>query len=102
MLKRLSLLALGFLVTVVALLFVATNRQPSDEELSELPLIAATTFPLYDIARNVAGETARVELVLPVGASPHTFEPRPSDLKRLQGANIVYATALDLMTGLIR
>lgn len=55
------------------------------------PLIGATIFPLYDIARNVAGDAVDVVLLTPPGASPHTFEPRPSDLRKLTGAAVVYA-----------
>ena len=34
--------------------------------------VAATIFPLYDLVRQVAGEHAKVVLLVPPGASPHT------------------------------
>jgi len=40
--------------------------------------VVATIFPLADLARNIAGDAVEVACLLPVGASPHTFEPRPS------------------------
>jgi ABC-type Zn uptake system ZnuABC Zn-binding protein ZnuA len=50
------------------------------------PKIAATIFPLYDIARQLAGPVADVVLVLPPGASPHTFEPTPAAIRSLGDA----------------
>jgi ABC-type Zn uptake system ZnuABC Zn-binding protein ZnuA len=50
------------------------------------PKIAATVFPLYDIAREVAGPVADVVLILPPGASPHTFEPTPAAIRSLSDA----------------
>jgi zinc transport system substrate-binding protein/manganese/iron transport system substrate-binding protein len=52
--------------------------------------VAATIFPLYDIARSVAGSVAEVVLVLPPGASPHTFEPTPASVRALSGAQVLF------------
>jgi ABC-type Zn uptake system ZnuABC Zn-binding protein ZnuA len=54
------------------------------------PRVAATIFPLYDIARHVAGPVVDVLLILPPGASPHTFEPTPSRVRALAGAQAVF------------
>jgi zinc transport system substrate-binding protein len=52
--------------------------------------VAATIFPVYDILREVAGSAAEVVLVLPPGASPHTFEPTPATIRALAGAKSVF------------
>lgn len=52
--------------------------------------VAATIFPLYDIVRQVAGPVGDVVLVLPPGASPHTFEPAPSNVRALVGARALF------------
>jgi ABC-type Zn uptake system ZnuABC Zn-binding protein ZnuA len=52
--------------------------------------VAATIFPVYDIARQVAGSVAEVVLVLPPGASPHTFEPTPAGVHALGGAQALF------------
>jgi ABC-type Zn uptake system ZnuABC Zn-binding protein ZnuA len=57
---------------------------------ADRPTVAATIFPLYDIARQVAGPTAAVTLILPPGASPHTFEPTPSQVRALADAQVVF------------
>lgn len=53
-------------------------------------VVAATIFPLADIARNVAGPHAEVVQVLPAGASPHSFSPRPADIVKLQEAKAMF------------
>jgi ABC-type Zn uptake system ZnuABC Zn-binding protein ZnuA len=52
--------------------------------------IGATIFPLYDIARQVAGPVADIVLILPPGASPHTFEPTPAAVRSLAGAHTLF------------
>jgi zinc transport system substrate-binding protein len=89
-------LAAIFLAVMTAflalLIFWPENRPAADAGAGgNAARVGATMFPLYDIAKNVAGDAVEVILITPPGASPHTFEPRPSDLRRLQGAAAVYA-----------
>lgn len=58
--------------------------------------VAATIFPVYDIARQVAGPVAEVVLVLPPGASPHTFEPTPAGVRALGGAQALFVVGYGL------
>jgi len=50
--------------------------------------VATTLFPLQEFAAAVGGERARVDLLLPPGAEPHAWEPRPSDLAKIQKADV--------------
>ena len=61
-----------------------------------LPLTAAADVrvltsikPLALIAREVVGDKASVETLLPVKASPHDYPLRVSDIRRLQRADLV-------------
>lgn len=54
--------------------------------------VVTTLFPLYDFARNVAGEKAEVTLLLPPGMEPHNFEPRPEDIVRISKADLFVYT----------
>ena len=69
-----------------------TDHSPADGELK----VAATIFPLYDIARTVAGDDADVVLITPPGASPHYYEPTPSLLKELQGTSVIFEVGAGL------
>jgi zinc transport system substrate-binding protein len=45
-------------------------------------------YPLYDFARHVAGDRARVLLLVPPGVEPHDWEPTPADVVRLRSARV--------------
>ncbi|MBE0447083.1 MAG: zinc ABC transporter substrate-binding protein [Actinobacteria bacterium] len=60
-------------------------------------LRVVTTFaPLYSFAVNVAGDVASVENLVPVGASIHTFQSRPSDIKKLALADVLIMNGVGL------
>jgi zinc transport system substrate-binding protein len=60
------------------------------------PRVAASIFPLYDVARRVAGDRLKVDLVLPPGHDAHSFDPKPQDVARLADAQVVFAVGLGL------
>ncbi len=50
--------------------------------------VVATIYPLADMAVNVGGDLAEVKVLLPPGANPHTFEPRPSQIAEIFRAQV--------------
>lgn len=55
----------------------------------EAPLsIVCTIFPAYDFARQLAGDTAQVRLLLPPGSESHSYEPSPRDIIDIQQADL--------------
>ena len=50
--------------------------------------VMTSIFPLYEFARVIAGNDADVDILLPPGASPHTWEPRPSDIVSISRADL--------------
>ncbi len=59
-------------------------------------LAAATVFPLYDLARRVAGDRLEVKLILAPGLDPHDYQPRPHDVVGLADAGLIFAVGLGL------
>jgi len=56
---------------------------------SPRPLMVVTSiFPLQEFAKAVGGERIGAVLLLPPGAEPHTWEPRPSDVVKISQADI--------------
>ena len=51
--------------------------------------IVATIFPLAEFAREIAGDRAAVDLLLPPGADVHTWQPRVSDVRRIETADLL-------------
>jgi zinc/manganese transport system substrate-binding protein len=51
--------------------------------------VVATTTLLASLASTVAGGRAEVSSLLPVGASPETYQPAPGDIVRLHDAGLI-------------
>lgn len=77
---------LSFLL-LAALLLAGCAQTPAPEKEAD---VLTTLFPAYDFARNIAGERLTVELIVPVGADIHSFEPSARDLAAMQRALVLY------------
>ena len=58
--------------------------------------VSATIFPIYDISKQIIGDKGTVELIMAPGNSPHTFEARPSDIIKLNDADVIFAIGQEL------
>ncbi len=58
--------------------------------------VVTSIVPVYDLAKNIGGDLARVDNLLPPGGSPHTYEPTPDDSRALEDAHIVFRLGLKL------
>lgn len=56
----------------------------------------ATIPPLADVVGRIGGELVEVESLLAPGASPHTFEPRPGQVRSLARAKLVVGVGAGL------
>ncbi len=68
------------------------EKNPSDGK----PLVIATTPILGDLVRQVGGDTVDVEVLIPLGADPHDFEPSAAQAARLRKASLIVANGLGL------
>lgn len=91
---------LTFMLTAVFLIFLLAGCTSDSEK--EVPAIkdtksdklqvVATLFPQYDFARQIAGDRAEVILLLPPGVESHSFEPRPSDIIKINESELFIYT----------
>ncbi len=91
---------LTFTLTVVFLIFLLAGCASDSEK--EVPAVkdtksgklqvVATLFPQYDFARQIAGDRAEVTLLLPPGVESHSFEPRPSDIIKINASDLFVYT----------
>jgi ABC-type Zn uptake system ZnuABC Zn-binding protein ZnuA len=58
--------------------------------------IAATSNPVAAIIREIAGTKINVITLLPAGASPHTYSPKPADIYKVQSSDILFSVADNL------
>ena len=57
--------------------------------------IAVSIIPQKNFVEKIAGEKANVFAIVKPGASPHTYEPKPSELKEISQANIYFPIKID-------
>lgn len=70
---------------------MAACSSPDDrsDSASESPLYLTTILPFRAILAPVVGDRGTVEVLLDRGGSPHTYEPRPSDLRAAQSSTLL-------------
>src|SRR5205809_6118855 len=78
----------GFLGVVVAAALTAASP------LSAATRVVTTTTDLAALVVAVGGDLVTVESIVPAGADPEAFEPRPADLAKLRAAALVVRVGL--------
>ncbi|WP_445505507.1 metal ABC transporter substrate-binding protein [Niallia sp. 03091] len=81
------------LIVLVAVVFMAgcgknsetTNGKTSNSEKIK---VITTFYPMYEFTKNVAGDQADVELLIPSSTEPHEWEPSPKDVANIQNADL--------------
>ena len=81
---KITVLILSLLCLVTGCTALAYGDEPPDGKLR----ITATAFPLYDFARNIAGDKAHVTMLLPPGSDKHSYEPTPRDIITIKESDL--------------
>lgn len=64
------------------------------------PRVLATETFLGDIARNVAGDRLKVDVLLPLTLDPHEFQPTPRDAIKISNSQVLIVNGLGYETWL--
>lgn len=80
-----AILYSGLLFLLVSLLFAVVDISYASQ--GKIKVVASIT-PLADFAKQVGGDKVDVALLLPPGASPHTYEPTPKVIQDISQAKI--------------
>lgn len=84
-----SLIILAIVALIIYLLSTKNSARPISLSDSK-PKVAVSIFPIYDLARNIAGDKVEVVLLLPPGSSPHTYEPSVEQAVSLTGSRALF------------
>ncbi len=76
------------LIAIVSLQFLIPEKVKAERA------VAATIYPIYDLTRQIAGDKFQTHLLLPPGASPHTFEPTPKTAEAINNSQVIFAVGL--------
>lgn len=82
------LVVFGLLIRVIG-----SGKNVVSETIIEedLPQVSVSINPLRDIVSRVGKGGVEVNLILPSGASPHTFEPSTSDMAKMAESELVFS-----------
>ena len=96
--RLLTAAVLLVLLVLSAALAAGCGEQP--QARGGLKVVATTGF-LRDIAQHVAADRFTVGQLMPDGADPHAFEPAPSDLRAVAGADLLIVNGAGLEGALL-
>lgn len=75
----------------------ASNEESgATEETSDQLTVYASTFALKSFAEEIGGDRVRVEMVIPPGADPHTYEPTSKQMTDIAEADLFLTVGHDL------
>lgn len=96
MYKKLAVILTVALV-VIAAFFLLAQKEKTDFDKSESKTkVVVTIFPLYDLVKQISGDKAEIVLLVPPGASPHTFEASPQLVKSISEAKVFLSVGAGL------
>jgi zinc transport system substrate-binding protein len=86
--------ALTILTAIVAVsnCYACGNAIPLDQMIG----IAVTILPQAEFVESIGAEKVRVTVMVPPGAEPHTYEPKPSQMVELAKAKIYAKLGSDI------
>lgn len=68
---------------------IASGCGKQSERSSGKMLVAASIAPMADFAKHVGGEFVQVELLVPPGSNPHTYQIEPAQMESLSKASVL-------------
>lgn len=95
--KYILILLVLFIVLVGSVFLFSKWKNDTVQTIDESKIkVLATIFPVYDLVREVGKDKIEAVLLVPPGASPHTFEMTPSLVKNTEGASLFFAVGAGL------
>lgn len=79
----------------VLILLIAGCGQTSKKETGKMQ-VAASIAPLADFSRQVGGKYVDVEMLVPPGANPHTYQITPKQMDILSSAKVLVLNGIGL------
>ncbi len=90
--KNLKIIGIILIVSIAVLLFFISSDTTKPK--TKKPIVAVTTFALYDIVKHIGDNTVQTVHILPFGVDPHSFEPTPKLMAQIEkSALVIYSGA---------
>ncbi len=90
--KKSYLFAIALLagVAIVAVIFILSVDDPGGCRVAGKTCVAVSILPLAEFVEQIGGDRVSVTVMVPPGASPHTYEPAPGQLTGLGDADVFF------------
>lgn len=82
-------------VLLAALMFFLGILYPDGSQAQRVPIVASI-FPVADMVQQIGSPYVDVTFIIPAGASPHIFEPKPSQIKQISAAKVFFMIGVGL------
>ncbi len=86
-LKPRRLIGVGLIIGLIVAAAWSINQYKKIDSAHTLK-VAATFYPLYNIAQAIGGDLVTVTNITPAGAEPHEYAPTPQQLIELERAKV--------------
>jgi manganese/iron transport system substrate-binding protein len=83
------------ILVLMALLILLNGCADRSGAKPEFRVLATTTI-VADIVKGIAGSSIAVDVLIPVGSSPHGFQPSPRDIAKAADASLVFINGAGL------
>lgn len=77
-------------ISILLFLSLLVGCQGEPEAVDQRPLVVASIHPVGDLIRILADDLVRVDVLLPAGASPATFDLTPRRLSELENGALFF------------
>ena len=84
------------LFLLLSVLLASCSSAPPETINSGKLNVVATTSIVADVVSQVGGDLVDVQILLPIGTDPHSFDPTPQDIAKVADAEIIFANGAGL------
>ncbi len=75
-------------ILIFTLITACSPSNAADSHQSDSAILVSTTF-LADITRNIAGDRLTVDSLLPLETDPHSYQPTPQDMAKIERSQLI-------------
>jgi len=91
---RILSFAIISLITLFSGMTACTQNDPTQGN-QKLQVVATTTI-VGDVVAQVSGNLVDLQVLLPIGSDPHSFDPAPQDIAKVAQADIIFSNGAGL------